>query len=935
MGDRFAASWRGTDPEPADRQIAVQLEHVAHGLVAGGFVVALVRGSQPAGWADALGASLGRRGGRLVRIAFDADRLHRCLLSPVGARESAASVPVTSVLAGEPAPYVLVAETDPAGLESIVAAGKASQLAGSLRPMPGVMVVFVLKAAADAPGSACRVEWLLAPPVTEAPFASDSGEESPAAADERRQHAPGDRRLPFDPARSEPASSDSSRDAPEFVLRGWDEPPTLAPLVSRPWTAGAEAERRVDAAIAATVFRVDDLAERWIALAASHWLSGVHLDRASCALSLAAALGSDCPRTDFARVGASVANVLTALTDEPSPVDAPLLARWIEAAGAAADAQTPGVRLRSRVEARGAVWLASPDAANGRAGSVRPLVRAALRAFKTADWIEGLRLADRAGNGRPRYAVRWMLGLLASRLESGAAGVAASGEFDHRALALRAEADALGGANQSAMSRFRAAIDRAMTHGRVADAALIAQRAAFAAERVSSLMTMPLLEAAHALQLRSGAASRARHMARRWPEIRGVQDPLAPELESGSYPIGAGAMTEALQAIGGEIDPALVADMLLRQVMEHTTCRYAALLLEIDGRLRPYAQRAQSPELLLDDKSDLDRAEPRAVLAARAMHLQRAVTAREVAVLSAVPVDELAFQARYATALAVPVTSGGVCLGALYLETSDRRGEFAAARRRLMELFAAQAANAMANARLFEQLESSRRDLGLLNRRIEDKVVERTQQLEESYRETARLEQLRAADQERDRLVRELHDGMGSQLFAMVHAIEGGRFDASSMREAVLACIADMRILLDAAGADGGDLLNAWASFRIRMHRQLESCGMRARWTLRCPHDALELGAPSVLNVMRIAQEAIANAIRHAGATAVEIGLHCDPDRIVLTVADDGTGMPSVLSGGRGLANMRARAEQLGGELRVEDGTCGVRVTLTLPRPGG
>ena len=86
---------------------------------------------------------------------------------------------------------------------------------------------------------------------------------------------------------------------------------------------------------------------------------------------------------------------------------------------------------------------------------------------------------------------------------------------------------------------------------------------------------------------------------------------------------------------------------------------------------------------------------------------------------------------------------------------------------------------------------------------------------------------------------------------------------------------------------------------------------------------------------MRIAQEAIANAIRHAGATAVEIGLHCDAERIVLTVADDGAGMAGVLSGGRGIANMRARAEQLGGELRVEDGACGVRVTLTLRRRGG
>ncbi len=938
MGDRFGAASRGTDPESADRRIAARLEHAARDLVAGGFAVALVRSPRTARWADALGASLGRGGGQLVRVAVGTDRLHRCLLGPVAERGPFADVPVGSVLSGGPVPYVLVADTDPAGLASITATGRAPRLAASLRPMAGVLVVFVLPAGADAQGAVSRIEWLLGAPASEAPAASDAGDEALAVAAERHSQASGDRRWPVGAPRGEPAPDDAGPDSPEHVLRGWDEPPQSPQPPSRASRSGAaaiEAAPCADAAIAATVFRADDPAERWIALAASDWLGGVHLDRVSCALRLAAVLCPGVPRAEFALAGASLGRVLSALTDEPGVVDAPRLARWDSAAAGTADARTPGARLWSRVEARGAVWLASPESADGRARPGRLLLRAALRAFGTMDWIEGLRLADRAGDAGRGHALRHLLRLFASRLETTALGCAAGATFDYRVLALRAEADALGGANRSAMTRFRAAIDRAMAQERLADAALIAQRAAFAAERASSLMTVPLLEAAHALQLRSGAASRARHMACRWPEIRGVRDPLVSELESGIYPIGAGAMTEALQAIGGELDTARVADMLLRQVMEHTACRYAALVLEIGGRLLPYAQRAQSPELLIDEARGLEVDAPPAVLAGRAMHLRQTVSGRQPAGSSAGPVGEPAFQARYDAALAVPVTSGGVCLGALYLETSDGRGELAAARRRLVELFAAQAANAMANARLFEQLEASRRDLRAVNRRIEDTVVERTRQLEDSYRETARLERLRAADQERDRLVRELHDGMGSQLFSMVHAIEGGRFDASSMREAVVACIADMRILLDAAGAEGGDLLNAWASFRVRMQRQLESCGLSARWTLRSAHDVLELGAPSVLNVMRIAQEAIANAIRHAGATAIEIALLCDTDRIVLTVADDGTGMSGVSGGGRGLANMRARAEELGGELRVEGSADGVRVVLTLARPEG
>jgi signal transduction histidine kinase len=86
-------------------------------------------------------------------------------------------------------------------------------------------------------------------------------------------------------------------------------------------------------------------------------------------------------------------------------------------------------------------------------------------------------------------------------------------------------------------------------------------------------------------------------------------------------------------------------------------------------------------------------------------------------------------------------------------------------------------------------------------------------------------------------------------------------------------------------------------------------------------------------NVFRIAQEAVANAIRHAAARRIRVDLHFDRDAVQLTVADDGRGFdPATTPNGLGSSIMRDRAAQIGASLRVDSSPGdGTSVTLTLP----
>jgi signal transduction histidine kinase len=82
----------------------------------------------------------------------------------------------------------------------------------------------------------------------------------------------------------------------------------------------------------------------------------------------------------------------------------------------------------------------------------------------------------------------------------------------------------------------------------------------------------------------------------------------------------------------------------------------------------------------------------------------------------------------------------------------------------------------------------------------------------------------------------------------------------------------------------------------------------------------------------RVAQEALHNALRHAGAGTVGVRLARTAHRVILDVKDDGRGFaPEAPSGGVGLASMRQRAANVGGALSIRSGPAGTLVRMTVP----
>lgn len=231
------------------------------------------------------------------------------------------------------------------------------------------------------------------------------------------------------------------------------------------------------------------------------------------------------------------------------------------------------------------------------------------------------------------------------------------------------------------------------------------------------------------------------------------------------------------------------------------------------------------------------------------------------------------------------------------------------------------------NIRLF-------RSLGSYNSALEARVLEREAELEVAHIRERELVRRKAHDDERRRIMRDMHDGLGSGLMSMLLAARRSALPADRMAEGLQAVIDEMRLILDSMDSVGESLSSALAMFRNRTTGRVQEAGMEFAWSNKSTLPLPDFGPHAVLNIFRILQEAVANALRHSGGKRISVRIVDSPlpgHAIRISVSDDGHGFDPDAPGGRGLANMRSRAKALGIRIDIASRSGGGSVVLDLP----
>jgi signal transduction histidine kinase len=248
--------------------------------------------------------------------------------------------------------------------------------------------------------------------------------------------------------------------------------------------------------------------------------------------------------------------------------------------------------------------------------------------------------------------------------------------------------------------------------------------------------------------------------------------------------------------------------------------------------------------------------------------------------------------------------------------------------------FGAAALLGVVGAQLVDRFARSLGAVERMNVTLAEQVAQKERELAANYEKLRSLERERAAATERQRIMQDMHDGLGSQLLTSLAAVERGALDSKGMAQVLRDAMDDMRLAIDTLSPGREGLLEALGNLRYRLEPRFRAAGIELAFAYRDLPERLDIAAEDALQILRVLQESLTNVLKHARAkqVRVEISLARDPVRFVLAVADDGGGFdPAAPAAGRGLSGMRRRAERIGAALAVASDARGSRITLAYP----
>jgi signal transduction histidine kinase len=257
--------------------------------------------------------------------------------------------------------------------------------------------------------------------------------------------------------------------------------------------------------------------------------------------------------------------------------------------------------------------------------------------------------------------------------------------------------------------------------------------------------------------------------------------------------------------------------------------------------------------------------------------------------------------------LGVPINVKGVPVGDLYLTNKRGAAEFSADDQTLVERFAAHAGLAIENARLSERVQALAvvEERERIGRDLHDGIIQRIYGVTLGLDDVPQiaLRDPRAAAERVDRAIDSLHDAI-REMRTFIYGLRPGIDDEGSM---------------------GSALESLAEETRLNTAMQIEVTA-----------DMVVGLSPTVRGeLLSIAREALSNAARHAAATRATLQIGEAGGELRLEIADDGTGFDTraaASDGHHGLANMRRRAESLGGSLVLESAPGrGTRIIVTVP----
>lgn len=200
--------------------------------------------------------------------------------------------------------------------------------------------------------------------------------------------------------------------------------------------------------------------------------------------------------------------------------------------------------------------------------------------------------------------------------------------------------------------------------------------------------------------------------------------------------------------------------------------------------------------------------------------------------------------------------------------------------------------------------------------------------LEQHHQALAQQARQEAVTLERERIMKDMHDGLGSQLVSLMSLVQTAPQQKTEIEHELQEALDTLRATIDTLSPSGEDLTTILAQFRFRHESRFKRAGIQLNWRVK-PFSSTAWSSNNLIQFEQMIREIFTNIIKHAGASQIWVDAGTNTEDNFLFIQDNGTGFDASAQVGRGLKNLHQRASELGIRLRI-DSTDGVGTTISM-----
>ena len=220
-----------------------------------------------------------------------------------------------------------------------------------------------------------------------------------------------------------------------------------------------------------------------------------------------------------------------------------------------------------------------------------------------------------------------------------------------------------------------------------------------------------------------------------------------------------------------------------------------------------------------------------------------------------------------------------------------------------------------------------------LMRTLTTRIADREAELARSYAEMEAMARERALAEERGRILRDMHDGVGAHLSTAIRQLESGLAQPQEMLQTLRDSMDQLKLSIDAMTMSAGDVEALLASLRYRLEPRLRSAGIDLQWAVGPLPILPAVDIPKMRQLQFVLYEALSNVLQHAGASILRIEAGETPEGVTLRIVDDGRGFGPDVRPANGFRSMRDRCAAIGARLACRSEAGRTEVEIAIARP--